>query len=309
MNETEVLRAEASRKVYWAGARRAGGILADAAITAALVSFAFICLYPLYYILIYSISLPKEAAKGLSLLPRGFTLENYRQLFLQGNLLSALMVSLARTTIGPVLTVFCTALFAYLLTQPKLRFKKAIYRMVVVTMYLNAGLIPWYLTMTRLGLRNNFLIYVLPSAVGAFGLILVKTYMEQTPPSLQESATIDGAGPFLVFYKIMLPICRPVLATVAIFAAVDQWNTWMDNFYLVTDRNLQTLQLLLLTFLTDRASQTTSTASRMNMSKVTVTPTSIRMTMTMIVTLPVLFVYPVFQRHFMKGILIGAVKG
>lgn len=284
-------------------------MLADIAVGVALASFAFICLYPFYYILIYSISIPKEAAKGILFFPRGFTMENYRQLFLQHNILMAAFVSVARTIVGTAVTVCCTSLFAFLLTQQKLRFRKQIYSMLVVTLFLNVGLIPWYMMMTKLGLKNNFLLYILPYAVGAFYLILIKTYMEQLPLALQESAMIDGANPFTIYLKIIMPVCAPVIATVAIFSAVDQWNTWMDNFYLVTDPKLQTLQLVLLTFMTDRASQMTSAASRMNMAKITVTPTSIRMAITMVVTFPVLIVYPLFQKHFVKGILIGAVKG
>lgn len=271
--------------------------------------YALLCVYPFYYILIYSISIPNEAMKGIFLFPRGFTMENYMQLFTQNNILRSAFVSVSRTIVGTFTTVFCTSFFAYLLTQDKLKFRKSIYRLVVMTMYINAGLIPWYMTMKILGLKNSFLLYVLPSAIVAFYLVLIKTYIEQLPGSLQESAMIDGAGPFRIFIRIIMPICIPVLATVAIFTAVDQWNAWIDNFYLVDIPELQTLQLLLLTFMTGQASQLTSMTARLNMKTITVTPTSIRMTITMIVTLPILVVYPVFQRYFVKGILIGAIKG
>ena len=146
-----------------------------------LTIFAIMCLYPFYYIFIYSISIPNEAASGVYLLPRGFTLENYKQLFIQDDILHAAFITIARTVIGASLTVFFTSVFAFILTQQKLRFRKAIYRLVIMTMYINAGLIPWYTTMKLLGLKNNFLLYVLPSAIGAFYLILVKTYIEQLP--------------------------------------------------------------------------------------------------------------------------------
>ena len=120
---------------------------------------------------------------------------------------------------------------------------------------------------------------------------------------------IDGAGPFIVFSKIILPVCKPVLAAIAIFTAVDQWNAWMDNFYLADIPNLQTLQLLLLTYMTDQASQMTSAASRMRQTVIEVTPVSIRMTITMIVTLPILFVYPVFSKTFYKRNSYWGCKG
>ena len=271
--------------------------------------YAIVCVFPFYFIFIYSISIPNEAAKGIFLLPRGFTLENYRQLFIQNNILLSAFISVSRTVLGTVTTVTFTSFFAYLLAQEKLKFRKSIYRLVVMTMYINAGLIPWYMTMKLLGLKNNFMLYILPYAIVAFYLVLIKTYIEQLPKSLQESAMIDGAGPFRIFISIVMPISIPVLATVAIFTAVDQWNTWIDNFYLVDNPKLQTLQLLLLTFMTDQASQMTTQTARLSMKNITVTPTSIRMTITMIATLPVLVVYPVFQKYFVKGILIGAIKG
>lgn len=273
-----------------------------------LLLFSFICLYPFYYIFIYSISLPEEAYKGVYFLPIGFTLENYKQIFEQSNVPMAVFISASRSVSGTLLTVFFTSLFAFLLVQPKLKFRKSIYRLVVFSMYVQSGLIPWYMTMKTLGLKNNFLLYVLPSAIIAFYLILVKTYMEQLHPSLQESAMIDGAGPFKIFIRIIMPLCMPVLATIAIFSAVDQWNAWTDNFYLADSKNLETLQLLLLTYMKDQAANSSAFAA-MSERAVRVTPFSIKMTITMIATLPILFVYPIFQKYFVKGIMLGSIKG
>ena len=273
-----------------------------------LTLFAFTCLYPFYYIFIYSVSISQEAYKGIYFMPIGFTLENYSAILKQSNVAMAAFISAARAVVGMSVTVFCTSLFAYILAQPKVKFKKAMYRMVLFSMYVNAGLIPWYMTMKFLGLKNTFLLYVIPSAVGVFYLILVKTYIEQLPASVHESAMIDGAGPFRIFIRIIFPLCMPVLATVAIFSAVDQWNAWTDNFYLCDNKNLQTLQLLLLTYMTDQASRMTTLAIQ-TQNKHVVTPFSIRMTITMIVSLPILLVYPIFQKYFVKGIMIGAVKG
>lgn len=273
-----------------------------------LTAFGLICLYPFYYILIYSVSVSSETYRGVYFWPVGFTFQNYIQIFEQNNIASATFVSGSRTVVGMTITVFFTSFFAFLLAQPKLRIRKSVYRLVIFTMYVNAGLIPWYMTMKALGLKDNFLLYVLPSAIGAFYLVLIKTYIEQLPSSIQESATIDGAGPFRIFTRIILPLCLPVLATVAIFAAVDQWNSWTDNFYLCDRKNLQTLQLLLLSYMTDQAAQMT-TLAMLTKKGVKVTPFSIRMTITMIATLPILLIYPIFQRYFIKGIMIGAIKG
>ena len=266
------------------------------------------CLYPFYYILIYSVSISELTYKGVYFLPVGFTLINFKQIFEQNNIALAAFISASRAVVGMSVTVFCTSLFAYLLAQNKIRFKKAMFRLVIFTMYVNAGLIPWYMTMKALGLKNTFVLYVLPTAIGAFYLILVKTFIEQLPPSLQESAMIDGAGPFKIFIRIIMPLCTPVLATVAIFSAVDQWNSWTDNFYLCDSKYLQTLQLLLLSYMRDQASQMTS-LELLAEKKIKVTPFSVRMTITVIATLPILFIYPVFQKYFVKGIMIGAIKG
>jgi putative aldouronate transport system permease protein len=168
-------------------------------------------------------------------------------------------------------------------------------------------------TMVRLGMKNSFLAYILPSAVVVFFVILIKTYIEQIPKELDESARMDGAGPLRIFASIVLPLCGPILATIAIFSAVNQWNAWQDNLYLVSNPKLQTLQFVLLRYLADQTANMMAikarTSSAIDVTVVELTPTSIRMTITMIVTLPILFVYPFFQRYFVSGIMIGAVKG
>jgi len=275
-----------------------------------LFTLVIACLYPFYYIFIYSISNPGEVAKGgMYFFPKGFTLHNYIELFKLQSMGMAALVSISRTVVGTIITIFATSMFAYALTKPNLRFRKFMYRVTLSSMYLSAGIIPWYVTMKSLGLKDSFLLYVIPSAISAFYLVLIKTYIEQLPSSLEESAMIDGAGVTTIFTRIILPLCVPVLAVIAIFSAVGQWNTWTDNFFLAP--NLPTLQLVLLTYLTDQSSNMVALQSNMrtNMTVMEVTPRSIRMAITMVVTLPIIFVYPFFQRYFISGIMLGAVKG
>ncbi len=275
--------------------------------------FAVICFYPFYYIFIYSVSMPGDAARGgFYLLPPKFSLVNYQQLLVRQDIYSSALVSLLRTVIGTSLTVFCSSLLGYLVTKKRLIFRKFIYRAIVITMYLNAGLIPFYITMKTLHLTNNFLIYVLPSAVSAFYVILIKTYIEQLPVAMEESAMIDGASYWRIFTKIILPVCGPIIATVAIFAAVGQWNTWQDNFFYISNSKLNVLQFELWRIL-NSAQNAAANAQQTgqidtNLAK-NMTPVSIRMTITMITTIPIMIVYPALQRYFIKGILIGAVKG
>ena len=178
-------------------------------------------------------------------------------------------------------------------------------------MYFNAGIIPWYITMKTYGLRNNFLLYILPYAVAPFYLILFKAYFDQLPKALEDSAMIDGAGFLRTFASIILPVSLPIVASIALFAAVNQWNMWFDNFYLAPSKDLMTLQLLLLNFLTEfSAAQSAVTANvGQNTGEIRVTSTSIRMTITAVAVLPVFCVYPFVQKYFVKGIMLGAIKG
>ncbi|GGD49707.1 carbohydrate ABC transporter permease [Paenibacillus nasutitermitis] len=276
-----------------------------------LTIFFIICIYPFYYIFIYSISDPVQAQKGIALLPAGITINNYIEIFQLRNILNSFVVSVLRTVIGAGITVLCCSLFAYIVSKDELPYKKIIYRFVIITMYFNAGIIPYYLTMKMYHLNNNFLLYIIPTAISAFYVILLKTFMEQLPAALEESAKIDGAGYFTIFVKIIFPISTPIVATIAVFAAVNQWNSFIDNFLLVQSLKLKTLQLVLFEYF-NQASQIAS-ASKEDLTRGTavrkITPETIRMTITMVVTLPIIFVYPFMQRYFVKGLILGAVKG
>lgn len=275
-------------------------------------AFAFVCIYPFYYIFINTISNNKLSERGgIIWLPKGIHLQNYIDAMKIPGLGQAALISVSRTIIGTVLTVLIAAFLGYMFTRETIWKRRLWYRFVVVTMYFNAGIIPWYLTMMNLGLTNNFLGYILPAIVSPFYIILTKTYIESIPKELQEAADCDGAGVLTIFYKIMLPICKPILATIAIFAAVGQWNSFQDTLLLMTQEKYYTLQFILYRYL--QSSQSLSaiinaTAGSEVMANIQ-TQTSIRMTVTIIVALPILLVYPIFQRFFVKGIMIGAVKG
>jgi putative aldouronate transport system permease protein len=270
---------------------------------------AIICMYPFYYIILYSISDPQAASKGVFLFPSGITLKNYMLVFKVDLIFHSFLISALRAIVGTVLTLLFSSLLAFLVTKKELPFRKLIYRMVVFTLFINAGIIPWYMTMLGLGLKNHFLLYVLPSAVGAFYVVLLKTYFEQLPPSLEESASIDGAGIMRIFFVIILPLSLPIVAAVAVFSAVGQWNSWYDNFFLVTDPKLKTLQLVLLEFLQRNMAEMMARDNSAASKAVSVTPMAIRMTISVVSILPVFIVYPLLQKYFIKGILIGAVKG
>jgi putative aldouronate transport system permease protein len=275
-----------------------------------LTLFFVICIYPFYYILIYSISDPIEVQRGIFLLPAGLTLGNYAEIFKLKGMLNATVVSLARTVGGSCLTLVASSFLAYLMTKNELPGRKLIYRFIIITMYFNAGLIPWYLTMKYYQLNNNFLVYVVPFAVSAYYVILVKTFIEQLPASLEESAKIDGAGYVTIFARIIFPLSKPIIATIFVFAAVGQWNCWMDNYFLVQNAKLKTLQLILYEYLNSaQAIANASNEEKTRLGRVAITPATIKMTITMVVTIPIILVYPFMQKYFVKGIMMGAVKG
>lgn len=274
------------------------------------LALMIVCFYPFYYVVIYSLSNPDKAAY-VFLYPIGLNLDGYRKLFQLNDILHAALISVLRTVLGTLITVVCTTFVAYLVTKREMMFRTFVYRFFVITMYLNAGLIPWYLTMRAYGLKNNFLLYIIPGAINAYYMILIKTYIESLPPSLEESAMLDGAGYITVFWKIILPLSKPIIATVVIYNAVNQWNSWSDNYFLVSDERLQTLQLILYNYLnnaTNLAHASTEQIEAMGASTA-MTPMSIKMCITVITTLPIMCIYPFLQKHFAKGIMIGAVKG
>lgn len=280
------------------------------------IIFTLICVYPFYYLIINSISANNLSAAGsINFWPKGLHLSNYAAVLKLDGLTLAALVSVGRTVIGTVLTVMASAFLGFMFTQEKLWHRKFWYRFVIITMYFNAGLIPMFITMKNLHLTNTFWVYVLPAIVQPFNIILVKTFIESLPKSLQEAAELDGASTLQVFWKVVLPSCTPILATVAIFTAVGQWNSFQDTLIYITDQKLYSLQYLLYQYINQASSLAAmvknNAGGALNMGAIATqqTPTSIRMTVSIIVVLPIMFIYPMFQRYFVKGIMLGAVKG
>lgn len=277
--------------------------------------FTLICFYPFYYLIINSFSANNLSANGyINLIPKQIHFQNYIDVFKLSGLADAALVSVARTVIGTACTVMASAFLGFMFTQQKMWHRKFWYRAVVITMYFSAGLIPMFMTMKNLGLTNSFWVYIIPVIVQPFNIIMVKTYVESIPPSLQEAAEVDGAGVLTRFFKIILPTSTPILATIAIWSAVGQWNSFQDTLIYITDQKLYSLQYLLYTYINQASSLASLVKSSGNVSAVASlvtmqTPTSIRMTISVIVVLPILFIYPMFQKFFVKGIMIGAVKG
>lgn len=268
--------------------------------------FTLICVYPFYYLIINTISANDLSANGsINFIPQQIHFQNYIDVLQLDGFFTAALISVARTVLGTACTVFASAFLGFMFTQQDLWRRKVWYRMVVVSMYFNAGLIPMYMTMYNLHLTNTFWVYI----------ILVKTFMKSLPSALQEAAEIDGAGVFTIFIKIILPTATPILAIIAIFAAVGQWNSFQDTLLYITDQKLYSLQYLLYSYINQASSLATmmrnQSGTSVNVASLATqqTPTSIRMTVSVVVVLPILFVYPIFQKYFVKGSMIGSVKG
>jgi multiple sugar transport system permease protein/putative aldouronate transport system permease protein len=251
----------------------------------------------------------------INIIPRGIHFKNYFEIFKINGLMDAAMISIERTVIGTAFTVMASAFLGYMFTQQRMWLRKFFYRSVVITMYFSAGLIPMFLTMKVLGLTNNFWVYVIPGIVQPFNIIMVKTYIESIPQSLQEAAEVDGAGILTRFFKIILPTSTPILATIAIWSAVGQWNSFQDTLiFNIANQKLYSLQYLLFTYLNQANSLAAAARGSGSIADVAnlvtmQTPTSIRITISVVVILPIIFIYPMFQRYFVKGIMIGSVKG
>jgi putative aldouronate transport system permease protein len=277
---------------------------------------AFCTLYPFWNTVAVSFNTATDTTRGgITLWPRVFTLQNYRAVFSSGTIYHAFMVSLARTVIQTVTGVFFTAMLAFVLSRKEFVFRKPFTMILVVSMYLNAGLIPSYFLMRSLHLINTFFVYIIPGIISAFNFIVIRTYMKSLPESIIESAKIDGCGDFVIFMRIILPLCLPVLATIALFIAVGSWNAWFDTMIYNSGRvKLHTLQYKLMEYLQSSQSQSKSAAAigamgmAQNAMASMVTPVSIRAAITIVAALPIVAVYPFLQRYFITGLNVGGVK-
>ncbi|NLX78090.1 MAG: carbohydrate ABC transporter permease [Clostridiaceae bacterium] len=269
-------------------------------------------LYPLWNTLAISFNDARDSIKGgIYLWPREWTLYNYQSIFKTDKIFKAFMVSVSRTVLTTVLNVFFSGLLGYVLSRKEFIFRRFLTVFMVMTMYINAGLIPQYFLYRSLGLINTFWVYILPALVGAFNVIVIRTYINSLPASLVESAKIDGAGELRIYFSIIVPMCLPVLATVALWVAVGAWNSWFDSFIFAPKQDLSTLQYEMMKIIASSMQTGISQPDYIDMqssqSRNMVTPNSLRAAMTMVATVPILVVYPFLQKYFVT-VNIGSVK-
>lgn len=275
-----------------------------------IILLCVITLYPFIYVICYSVSDGAQAAaKVITVYPRGFTADNYNAVFRDKNLINSFVISVLRTVIGTIGTLFVTSIAAYALSSKTLPGKKWIMWFFMITMYFNAGLLPSFVVNSKLGLLDNFWVFILPMLFSAYYMIIFKSFFEQIPAALVESAVLDGASEFVIFARIVLPTSTAVIATIALFAGVAQWNSYFDGILYISKDNLIPLQTLMYRILKSEQAFSISQIANAAEGGSKTTAEGVKMAMLIVSTVPILCVYPFLQKYFVKGIMLGAVKG
>lgn len=269
-------------------------------------------LYPFLNVLAISFNDSIDSVRGgIYLWPRRFTLQNYQEIFTYPNLKIGFYISCLRTILGTGLGLVSSAMVAYVISCREFVARRLVSTLFILTLYFSGGLIPEFMLVRRLGLMNNFWVYILPGLVSGWNVFVLRAYMDTLPKSLSESAKLDGANEWTIFFKVIMPLCKPVLATIALFIAVGQWNSWFDTFLYTSSRTeLTTLQYEMMRILQNITMSTSSSMYSLDASNAPrISPESIRMTITVVATAPIILVYPFLQNYFVKGLTIGAIKG
>ncbi|GIO53542.1 sugar ABC transporter permease [Paenibacillus rhizosphaerae] len=282
-----------------------------------LTLFAFSMIYPFIYVLVYSLNDGKDSMMGaLYFFPRKFTLDNYAQVFDNPQIWQAYKITILRTLLGTVLSVLLSTLMAYALAKKTLPGRTFFTFYIFLPTIFSAGFIPYFITLQKLHLINNFWVYVIPFLFNFMHIVIIRTFIQGIPEELEEAARIDGLGDFQIFMRIILPLSGPVLATISLFVGVMHWNDWFTGTYYVSNKSLIPVQTLLQQMLTEAEALSSSMqraaqqgGQTVNVSAAGATPESLRMALLVITVFPILCIYPFLQRYFVKGTMIGSVKG
>ena len=297
---------------------RISNFIFDAIIYIVLAFVVVATIYPFWNTIAISLNDGLDSLKGgISLWPRKFTWKNYQDLFVTPRIIQAGWISVSRTLLQTVLSVICTTMLAYALSRKEFVIRKPLTSILVIAMYVNAGLIPGYMLIKNLGLVGKYSVYIIPALVDIFNFILVRTYISGLPDSFVESARIDGANEFKIYANIIMPLIVPSIAMISLFTAVGAWNSWFDTYLYASDKpHLHSLQYVLMSILQQSQNQNTSASDAGAMALAAgggsmaakATPIAIRSAITIVATLPILVVYPLVQKYFVTGMTIGGVK-
>lgn len=287
-------------------------ILLDLIVYGILLVVFVITLYPFLNILVISINDATDTVSGgLFLWPRVLSFQSYNTILNDPEIMNSLKVTILRTVVGVPTAVLATAMLAYAISRRELAGRKIILWSFLFTMYFAGGLIPYYMVLKSVHLIDSFWVYIVPNLINVFNMILLKAYIDGLPQEMIESAKLDGANDLIIFFRIVLPLSKPVLATIGLFVAINQWNSWFDSYVFTSNPQLKTLQAVLVKILNQYQTGAMVSASQQlsqGAKHLAVSSDSIRMAATMLATVPIILVYPFVQKYFIKGIMVGAIK-
>lgn len=270
----------------------------------------FVSLYPVWYTVIISFNDSSDALRGgIYWWPRKFSLESYKTVFQDTTIIRAFMVTVLRTLIGTVTSVFFTAMVGYAFSKKHIMGNKFYTILGTITMFFTGGLIPSFITLKNLGLYNNFLVYIIPSLFNFYNMIIFRSFFNELPAGLEESARLDGANDLMIFIRIVIPLSAPVIATIALFNGVGHWNDYFTGVLYINDAELQPIQTYLFRIIASASASKTVVAMPAGVTAQQVSSQSVRLATMVVTTFPIMCVYPFLQKYFVKGMLIGSIKG
>jgi len=294
--------------------RSLGEVTFDSVNVVLMFLVAVVMIYPLWYVIVYALNNSQDSAAGhLWFWPRKFTLENIAFVLKKPILQRSYVVTIVRTVTGPLLNLVVTGIAAFSLSKRYLPGRKFLTYYLIMPMFIGSPIVATYVVYARLHLLNNFLVYILPGAFSFFMMAVARAFIEELPASLEESAKMDGAGYLRIFFQLVVPLSTPIIATMLIFSAVGNWLDFYTNLLFISSDKLYTLQYLLY-IIVQQQGATAGVMGAMqqqaqgNTAQFSLSSETVNMTTLVIVTLPILFVYPFFQKYIIKGILIGAIK-
>lgn len=278
-----------------------------------MILMMFVMLFPFWYSVAGSLNEGSDYIRGgVYFWPREFTLSNYRAVFRDRTILTSFIVTICKALIGSLSSLLVTSLAAYAISRKQLKGKKFYTPFLMLPMYFGGGLIPFFILIKNLGLYNNFLVYIIPGLFSVWNMIIIRSFFAELPVGLIESAQIDGAGEYCIFFRIVMPLSKAVIAAILLFSLVEHWNSYFDSMMYTSSENLQTIQLFLKKVITDpgaasglasQALQQIPEAARKT------TPQTIKLAAMVVTAVPIICVYPFLQKHFAKGVMIGSMKG
>ncbi len=277
--------------------------------TVIMILFSFLTLYPLYYVLIGSFNEGLDyLSGGVYFWPRKFVFDNYLIILTDSRLWNSYLITFARTILGTGTAILFTSIVAYAMSRRELRYRKVFYGLNIFTMFFGGGLIPFFLVINLLGLFNNFLIYIIPCMYSVYNMIIMQSFFKSIPDGLHEAAVVDGADEFCIFWKIYMPLSKPVLATVSLWIAVGHWNSFFDSMVFTSNDKLNTLQHFLYKIINQANISTDGIQLPVEILE-RISPQTVTYAAILVSTLPVLCIYPLLQKYFEKGLTIGSLKG